>query len=562
MYLKKTSANLNPRGEQPQSNLQISTVRSFEGGLNVTDTDLNMSPKYAKVLDNIERAIDGSLSVRPGTLFIAALPDSSAIVNCYYFNNTVISVQFNGDITKTIANGTVTPMKKAGVNLWPAGSVEVNFTIFNSDLIIVNGRDKPIIVSGDPINARYMEVEFLADLATSSNVNTPVGKFVIAHSQYTVIAGVPSEPSSIYVSAKGTSGTYFGDPAPNDAIQLDLGPRVSLGSATITGLVAYRDKLLVTFERGVLPLNLGIYTGTPGVHSPTDDGFIEEFGCLTHRSLISVGDDTYYADNVGVNSISRVNVFNTLRPIRSSHLIDPLITALVQPLSQAQISQYVFAVYDLRNFRYMLFVPRFEAGVVVETIGFSYMHIPSLKITAWSRLRGWKWQASCRTALQNVIFAQGNKLYAYDFEDPTGAVDFRNDPAIASGVGIPITYEWELPWADFKHRMDIKVSRYIATDTQGTGQFTIEGYVDNIINYHGARAPMLSMKFTGGDTAGYGNVPYGDSPYGGGRQTSDERLFAWTTKFKLLKLRFFGSTRHKLKFISVSIAYIHGGIRR
>ena len=72
---------------------------------------------------------------------------------------------------------------------------------------------------------------------------------------------------------------------PNDAIALDVGPRVSLGSATITGLVAYRDKLLVTFERGVLPLNLGVYTGSPAIHTPTDDGFIEEFGCLTHRSL-------------------------------------------------------------------------------------------------------------------------------------------------------------------------------------------------------------------------------------------------------------------------------------
>jgi hypothetical protein len=562
MYLKKTSANLNPRGEQPQSNLQISTVRSFEGGLNVTDTDLNMAPKYAKVLDNIERAIDGSQSVRPGTQLIITLPDTSDIVNCFYFNDYVISVQFSGAIVRSKGDGTFTPLQKAGANLWPAGSIEVNFTIFNSDLIIVNGRDKPIIISGDPTNPRYMEVEFLVDLATVSNVNTPVGKYVIAHAQYTIIAGVPSEPSSIYISAKGTSGTHFGDAAPNDAVVVDLGPRVSLGSAIITGMVAYRDKLMVTFERGVLPVNLGIYTGSPAVHTPTDDGFIEEFGCLTHRSLVSVGDDTFYADNVGVNSISRINQFNTLRPIRASHLIEPLTTELIQPLSRADISKYVFAVYDLRNFRYMLFVPRFEGGVVVETVCFSYMNIPSLKVQAWARLRGWKWQAACRTSLQNVIFAGGHKLYAYDFANPETALDFLNDPAIAGGKGVPITFDWELPWADFKHRMDIKVSRYIATDTQGTGQFTVEAYVDNIVNYHGARAPMLSMKFTAGDTAGYGNVPYGDSPYGGGRQTSDERLFAWTTKFKLLKLRFFGTTRHRLKFISVSIAYIHGGIRR
>ena len=54
-------------------------------------------------------------------------------------------------------------------------------------------------------------------------------------------------------------------------------------------MVAYRDKLLVTFERGVLPVNLGcMHRFTPAVHTPTDDGFIEEFGCLTHQVTWSV----------------------------------------------------------------------------------------------------------------------------------------------------------------------------------------------------------------------------------------------------------------------------------
>lgn len=578
MYLAKTKGNLNPRGEQPQSNLQISTVRSFEGGLNVTDTDLNMSPKYAKVLDNLERNIDGSLALRPGTIFIAALPDTADIVNCYYFINNVITVQTNGDIYKTDGTGASVHMQIGGANPWLSGITEVNFTIFNSDLIIVNGRDKPLIISGHvtlpdgSANPNYMQVQLLVDLGSLSNINTPVGRFVAAHSQFTCIAGVAAHPSTLYISMQGTSGTWrtetgFDPGDDNNAIVLDLGPRVSLGSATITGLVAYRDKLLVTFERGVLPINLGVFAPTVGtsfaVHTPTDDGFIEEFGCLTHRSLISVGDDTFYCDNVGVNSINRVNVFNTLRPVRTSHLIDPLITVAVQNLTPTQIGQYVFSVYDLRNFRYMLFVPTFVDGVRTETVCFSYTHIPALKIEAWSRLRGWNWQAACRTSLQNVIFAGGNKLYAYDFADQSGAIDLYNDPDVNDGEGNPISFEWELPWADFKHRMDIKQTRYIALDTQGHATFTVEGYVDNIFIYAGALAPMLSMTFSAGDATGYGNTPYGTTPYGGGgRRTSDERLFAWTTKFKLFKLRFFGTTRRKLKFISVSIAYVHGGIRR
>jgi hypothetical protein len=86
MYLTKTSGNLNPRGEQPQSNLQVSTVRSFEGGLNVTDTDLNMSPKFAKMLDNFERGTDGSQALRPGTILLTNLiADTSDIINHVYF---------------------------------------------------------------------------------------------------------------------------------------------------------------------------------------------------------------------------------------------------------------------------------------------------------------------------------------------------------------------------------------------------------------------------------------------------------------------------------------------
>jgi hypothetical protein len=140
--------------------------------------------------------------------------------------------------------------------------------------------------------------------------------------------------------------------------------------------------------------------------------------------------------------------------------------------------------------------------------------------------------------------------------------DFIGDPAINGGKGIQVSFVWEMPWADFKHRMDIKQTRYIALDTQGTASFTVEGFVDNIIMHHGVSSPMLRMQFTAGDSTGYGDEPYGDAPYGGGRRSSDERLFAWTTKFKLLKLRFSGTTRSKLKFISVSVAYVHGGIRR
>lgn len=569
MYMERTKGGMNPRGNQPQSNLQTTTVRSFEGGLNVADTDLNMSPKYARILDNIERQTDGSLAVRPGTVLLSnhMWDAGSNIINHTYFNAVVVAVQATGAWTKVQANGAGTHMElvgaAAGTRPWTASTDYASFTVFNSNLIGCNGRNKPIIVKGDPNDPNYMAAAYMVDEATGSNINVPVGKYVVAHGQYLVIAGVPSSPSTIYVSAKGTYGTFVGAPAPNDGISLDLGPRVSLGSSEITGLVAYRDKLLVTFERGVLPLNLGVYTGSPtAVHTPTDDGFIEEFGCMCHRSLVSVGDDTFFNDNIGVNSINRVNVFNTLRPIRASHLVDPMTTDAIQPLTVAQIQQYMFAVYDLRNFRYMLFVPVFSGSVLQETICFSYTNIPTLKIQAWARLRGWKWQSACRTSLQNIIFSSGDKLYAYDFDNVDQCVDFRNDTTINGGNGVPVTFDWEMPWTDLKHRMLIKEIRYLQTDTLGAGLFTVRAYVDNIYNYLGSDSPLLTMNFVGGSAAGYGRSPYGSTAYGGGRRAADERLYAFTAKFKLLKLRFSGTTEYPLRFISISLAYMGGSIRR
>jgi hypothetical protein len=577
MYNERTKGGLNPRGQQPQSNLQVSTIRSFEGGLNTADTDLNMSPQYGRVLDNIERGLDGTLSIRSGTRFFAKLTDHPGhIVNIFYFQDHVITVQEDGTISKVAGDGTVTTIGAPYSGLWGASVTYASFTIFNGDLIICNGVDKPLIISGDPANANYMVPVFLEDLGSGTNVNTPIGKYVIAHGQYTIIAGIPSAPSTIEISSKGTSGTYLSDPPPNDAISLDLGPRVSIGDRTITGMVAYRDKLLVTFERGVLPLNLGVYTGTPAVHTPTDDGFIEEFGCIAHRTLSSVGDDTFYLDNVGVNSMARISVFNTLRPVRVSHLIDPLIYNQIKTLTQTLIDKYIFAIYDLRHFRYIVFVPKLsdDSLDVIETTAYSYTNIPTMKIQAWARLRGWVWTCACRTALENIVFGDiGTNLYTYDFDNETGCGDYAADPSDPDHPnGYPVLFNWELPWADFKNRMDIKQIRYIGVDTEGTGQFTVQAFVDNISPtpeaYYGAGGDtadpnaLLSMQMIAGDAGGYGASLYGDDPYGGGRRASDERLMAWPAKFKLLKLRFIGSTIKRIKFISVSLAYLHGSIRR
>jgi hypothetical protein len=184
--------------------------------------------------------------------------------------------------------------------------------------------------------------------------------------------------------------------------------------------------------------------------------------------------------------------------------------------------------------------------------------MPTMKIQAWARLRGWTFNSACRTELQNIIFSQSNKLYAYDFDnEKTRCIDYFNDPAINGGHGVPITYDWEMPWTDLKKRMNLKYIKYLAMDTQGTSQFTCRAYVDDIYQYNGVDNPLISITLVAGDTP----VPLPPTVESPG-STNDARLYGFPAKFQILKLRFTGTTTAPVRFISISLAYVMGSIRR
>ena len=118
---------------------------------------------------------------------------------------------------------------------------------------------------------------------------------------------------------------------------------------------------------------------------------------------------------------------------------------------------------------------------------------------------------------------------------------------------------YEQPWTDFKDRTRIKLTRYFSMDTAGTGDFLAMMFIDNIYKIEGVLQPSTQLAMVGGERGGYGQ---GSQPFGGGRNTSDERLYAWTNKMKIGKLRFQGSSTEPLRIISISLAYQTGDIRR
>jgi hypothetical protein len=242
-----------------------------------------------------------------------------------------------------------------------------------------------------------------------------------------------------------------------------------------------------------------------------------------------------------------------------------------------------------------------------ETICYVYTYIPKLKIQSWARFRGWNWTCAFRSRLNRVFFGKDRRIYVYGArEDPvygdyvgesdsswtvatayvagdrvydsvfdrvfhcvvdhTSSVSgtFDGDRTLNPNyweeyIGNEISFDWELPWADFDERVKQKQSRYLSLDTKGEGVFSVDMYINNKrYTALGEDDPALTMQFVGGEAGGFGNSPI---LFGGGRRTSDEFLWAWPAHFKIAKLRFHGATNRQLKFVAITLMYLRGSIR-
>lgn len=597
-----------PDRRRKPDKLQTVTVREFDGGWNAIDNDLNLDPRFAKVLSNMHRSKNGGINVRQGTRQFADLANllgSSAIVNIAYFNKHIISVGENGKVTKTNGTGTSAIVfdDTMAASLGPAtrGWSETSFVSFahhTGNLVLCNGVNKPLRINSS------MVCSYVIDPPSGANTNTPICRYVLVIGRYTLMAGDPTAPSTLYISNLDTFTTWPGDIAPNDAITINLGSRVNQGSDAIKGLGVFRDQPIVFFEEGLLIGTLGIYTNA-GAHAPLFEDWIPNNGAISHRVIQFLGDDTLFCDPAGVSSVRRAAVVNKLRPARVSELIDPEIQKQIDKIgTDVGLEDNTYSVYHLKEGDYMLFVPNHEdLSLATEARVFAYKLIDTLKINAWAEYRKWPFRAACRSSLNRVFFAHLTEPMLFvlgDDNDPTyvdlaGYMEMWDDdtpftdytgfsPTSDADEGIAIPFAWELPWADLGSRGRTKRSRFISFDTKGTARFKVQMFVDNVYedrsdpgedwldgflfddNYGWARdepilAPDLEQEFVCADALGFGGAGYGADGYGGGRPSGDTRLYDWSTRFKIAKVRISGDAIGPGEFVSMTLHYRQGGAR-
>lgn len=437
-------------------------------------------------------------------------------------------------------------------------------TVYGSKLYLANGVNKPIVVDF-AVAPNVSPVMYLADPVTGTNVNVPIGKYIVAAGEWLTICGDPVNPDRLHVSGTGTPTTWYNDPE-TDATYVDLSKKASPQNPEIKGAAFHKSRLFVGFTDKLVPITMGIFS--EDVHKPEPQEAIEGHGAYSHRSMLSFGDDLYSLDVVGVASIEKAIISDAFRGIRPSYLIEQDIQKALATLSEDQLEDEVFAIYNSSQSQYLLFIPVDDPRTGVHC--FSNRRIREQRINSWAVFTGWNFQCGCVSGLRRVFLSTKDTGKIYILGDPNNVIsaDFVGDYSVEDGAGKAIDFAWEWPWTDNRNRLVIKSSKYLQFDTEGTAIYRAAWFVDRYhtktsngetYDYGVHRPPQLWMEFRGGDARGFG---HGDQPYGGGRISSDERLFAFPSRYKLLKFRIDGSTKEPLGFAAISFIYASGTIRR
>ena len=530
------------------------TLRDFSGGLKTSENETVLKSKYSVVLTNFTTSEEFSHTLRFGTKLFATA--ASAIIDIKYFASHLIVTLADGRVQKVTSAGVVTTIWSAAIAAtlpgapsgWSASSTHINSTEMNGSLILMNDMDKPIIISQD------LTVDYLQDLAASTNINTPIARHCTTVDQYCVCA-VTDEPE-VQISASGASGTWVGDSAPNDATVFSLGAHAPEKNKRIVALQSFKNKLFVFFVTSIVIVELGIYDAD-GNHTPKIVDTVSSIGVISHRSIFTNETDIVFNSTDGVFRARRATLSAVYETKPLTDDISPMLYKYLPKIGSN--SGYSFVVQDKAKGKAFFFIRTQTDEMLILMLSYT----ADFRRVSLSIVEGWDFDGGCSTDLKRVFFYKGDKVYQYGndtFEDEDYTVDYLGDSSVNAGLGNAIAFDWETSWLDANQRLQTKQLINITGDSQGEADFTLDIFTDRRYkDSEGAYDPAASLLLRAGLVGGFGQPSEG---FGGGRRFSDERFLGLPARFKLFKFRIHGSATKRLVVSTLSLIYRMGSYKR
>lgn len=512
--------------------------------------------------------------------------EGNRLVNITYFLDKIIGVTSEGEVIAIDAKGNSIILfndniaKNVGASSGWNKTSHVCFAVFNGILTIWNGVNKPLAVD----LYKNIPCNYLVDEATQSNSMIPIAKYAISINHYLVAANVFDEQAGewkhdrIMISDFDAIGTFNDgteSTLENGGISVDIGKIVESSISEIRGISRYRTQLIVSFDEvsafGTLGNMIDAVDSTGEqpveykVHKPDFNDVISDYGCISHRTFQNITGDVGAVSFRGLGIFRKASLSNLTTSGRLSTIIGSELYKAFKNLSIEALTERTWSLYNTKEQQYMLFIPNGSSlEDTTETTCYVYT-IPSTGLARstdgiWSRFKGWNFQCGCTSALNEVFLVNRTKLYILGNYDNPIFADFVDDPDIVDENGLhtgkEVEFVWEFGWQDMNNRQAKKALRYISLSTNGTAHFTFATNYDYIDTpYEGEQ----KIEMVGGDSVGWGN---GEQRYGAGRRTNTEQLFAFTSKFNLIKMKIYGKSKDELRINSISLFYQMGNIRR
>lgn len=310
------------------------------------------------------------------------------IIHDTYFNRRLIVFTDIGEIGTAEDNGTLTRIwGVAEAEALSAGLVPTRACLhwssdnFKSTVIACNGynRDKPVQIDNE------FKCEYLVDKATLSNAAVPRADYVLCMGGYVSFIRTEYGDPFVEFSARGTDGTFTREADPADAAEVDLSMITSSVEPVLLGAGKLRERMYCAFYDNGMLGSLGVYDEA-GNHQPDFKDTISENGTVSHRTIVSLGNDVIMCDYAGVPSVSISQQSGIFVPTRLSELIAPAIQAHLSNMSEDTLRTKAFAVFNRSNKSYMLFIPIYDE-VEYECVGDPFVFNDDLRALNYALMR-------------------------------------------------------------------------------------------------------------------------------------------------------------------------------
>lgn len=539
----------------------------FTGGLNYTDSELNMKDTYLVEARNVELVYDSTIKKRNGFKLVknltSSLTEGESISEIFYFQLHVIIVTDKGRVlTLDDENNIVVIWDTAiatanNTTIWGHPTERVFGTAAGNLFILSNGYDKPLQVNLYPASETEYKCHYLVDPATGSNAKVPVIYKCRMVNHYLCASIIDS--NNIYISAKDQPGLWSdanqtAESTDQGALVMDIANIVGVPNQNVVDLATYKNLLCVITDYHIVLLELDNYTEstawddasstnvTKRNHTPQVNMVVDNAGCATVGSVQSTMKTLVFLSVNGINNLERNAVSQNFIPVSLSEKILPYIKT---KLTDQVLADGVHSFVDRQKYVYGV---KFADDEVLCMSFHPNITDPCYWI--WDNIR---YHSFTNNVHGRLLAADKYGVYIYSDDSEGICYDDYIDNT-RQAVSSKFLMDVETPWLHFGKPNNVKTMDYINVVTDGTAKFTVQATCDMVDEW------QLSIDMVGGSLDGYGS---GDNPYyGGGLRSGTEELCDFPQVFMYAKFRFSSVDEKPLRIIRYGAFYKVGGIRR